>query len=331
MRSAVQFLTGFFLHLYICTAASIPTSATSIADLSQRTASNLTNLPDLPNGDFAVTATWFSRSLPVTACEMVCVTAMRELALYHFDEGVIPPRSWVHPDFPQVRLSVEPARGKEETSVRFTMWIITASLRVMLEDNRFQSVQYVGLYQDQPIGIVRLFNTDNLHAQRNSSFQQQRSSRLATAASDSARASFKFDLTTFGAAVPANDDLQAEVQYLSKSIDRRDLFMSLVWLLLRLAPHNREPLAVWQETHKAITCGVTTIWNRVEQTRYEMTKGDMISFLAYLPEILLKWNKFSEMNIAIKDNGIVVARGLFRTKAFDRLSGLTPTPNVTVS
>ena len=56
------------------------------------------------------------------------------------------------------------------------------------------------------------------------------------------------------------------------------------------------------------------LWNRVRQTEYDMTMGDMISFLAYLPEILLQRNKFSEMNIAIKDNNVVVARGLFSAK-----------------
>ena len=253
--------------------------------------------------------------------------AMRELALYHFEDKIIP-RPWIHPDFPQVSLTLVPPETDEDISVRFAMWTIAATVRFILEENRFQSVQFTAFYRHAPVGSVRLFPTGSLHAaaaQDNSSFQQSRPLELATAASNHTDGYFNFDLMRSGVAENANDQLRAEVDYLTKSIERRDMFFMLIWLLLGLAPHNREPMIVWRVAQDAVTCAVTTLWNRVKQTQYQITKGDMISFLASLPGLLLRDNVFREMNIAIKDGDVVVARGSFRTEP------LASTPSIAVS
>ncbi|KAL8818106.1 MAG: hypothetical protein Q9191_008011 [Dirinaria sp. TL-2023a] len=331
MRPFPRYFLIFSPILSVAVAASLP----AVADLSSRQISNLTNLPDLPDEDFATVASWYRPLIQETACLMVAIMAMRELALHHVEDEIIV-QSWIRQDFPQVRLIVAPPITGQKVSVRFVMWTITSTVRFMLENNRFQSTQFLGLYRGEPVAIVRFFPTELLHVvagQSNSSFQQSRSIGLTDPGSNHTGASFNFIGIGSGITVNAKDELRAEIDFLSKSIDRRDIFFIVLWLLLELAPQNREQLTVWQVRQEALDSQVTTIWNRVKQTQYQMTMGDMISFFAGLPASLLRENMFREMNIAIKDreSGIVVARGSFRAQALRKLSGLPSTPNVTVS
>jgi len=287
----------------------------------------LSTLPDLPDNDFHIIATWYEPVLVETACVMACITAMRELALLHFEDDDIPQKSWTNPRFPGVWLTVGPASDGEKLTVRFAMWMIAAVTRFMMAEDRFQNTRFTGIYRGNRVGSVTFLHaTFEGGEHNNSSSPQSQASGLVMAGSNLNGVGFTFDGMNSGAARNVNDQLRAEVNYLGTSIDRRDMLMMIIWLLLWLAPRNRVPLGVWRVGQPLLTCEIIALWNRVKQDRYLMTGGDMISLLAYLPEILLRESKYQEMDIVIHDDGVTVARGAVRVKP---LTGLLDLPSAT--
>jgi len=261
---------------------------------------------------------------------MVCITAMRSLALLYFEDDDIPQKAWTHPKFPGVELTVGPASQSEKLTVRFAMWMIAAVTRFMMAEDRFQSAHFTGFYRGERVGVVTFFGAASDAGGQNSSVSQEpQASALVAGGNILNGVGFSFDGMNSGAARNANDQLRAEVQYLGTSINRRDMLMMIIWLFLWLAPHNREPLGVWRMAQPLLTCEVITLWNRVKQDQYLMTGGDLISFLAYLPQQLLRDNRFEVMDILIKEGDVMVARGSFRVKPLTGLLGLPPATNVT--
>ncbi len=225
-----------------------------------------------------------------------------------------------------------PASQSEKLTVRFAMWMIAAVTRFMMAEDRFQSAHFTGFYCGERVGVVTFFGAASDAGGQNSSVSQEpQASAIVAGGSILNGVGFNFDGMISGAARNANDQLRAEVQYLGTSINRRDMLMMIIWLLLWLAPRNREPLGVWRMAQPLLTCEVITLWNRVKQDQYLMTGGDLISCLAYLPEQLLRDNRFEVMDILIKEGEVVVARGSFRVKPLTGLLGLPPATNVTFS
>lgn len=263
---------------------------------------------------------------------------MRELALRHFDTAVISGRqSWIHPKNPDVRLYVAPPHGKEETSVRFAMWTIVYAVRIMFLNNRLSSSRYIGLWHEQQVSIVSFGykgSSEGMPVQGDSSHEQgQTINRASLPDRNFDTAAFMFTMKS-GTALNAEDQLSASVEYLSKSIDRRDLLLALIWLLVKLAPHNREPLTQFSSTLGTFMSLVTTSGIEAKQTQYQMTKGDIISMFAYFPEMLLEApDAFREMNVVVKekDHDIVVAWGSFRARPMHGLALSPSAANVTMA
>lgn len=264
---------------------------------------------------------------------MVCITAMRELALLHFEDANIPQKTWTHPRFPEVELTVGPTSGEERLTVRFAMWLIAAVTRYMMGEDRFQSAHFSGMYRGTRVGGMAFWPATAHAVESNSSIAQQPHTSGTVAAGRNLNGlGFNFDRVSSGTDLSVGgDQLRAEVSYLGTSINRRDLLMMIIWLLLWLAPRNRDPLGVWRAAQPLLTSEVIVLWNRAKQDRNVITDGDLISFLAYLPEILLKEDKFQEMDIVIHDGGVTVARGSFRVKPLTALLGSPPATNITTS
>jgi len=332
MRLSLRSSLCLLLTVSSCAAISIPTPSPSIRTISSHPPTNLSTLPNLPDDNFHVIASWYHPALSETACIMVCITAMRELALLYFEDDDIPQKAWTHPQFPGVELTVGPASESEKLTVRFAMWMIAAVTRFMMAEDRFQSAHFTGFYRGERVGVVTFFRAASDVGGQNSSISQQpQASAIVAGGNILNGVGFNFDGMNSGAARNANDQMRAEVNYLGTSINRRDMLMMIIWLLLWLAPRNREPLGVWRMAQPLLTCEVITLWNRVKQDQYLMTGGDLISFLAYLPEQLLRDNRFEVMDILIKEADVVVARGSFRVKPLTGLLGLPPARNVTFS
>ena len=104
--------------------------------------------------------------------------------------------------------------------------------------------------------------------------------------------------------------------------------MNILRLMLDLAPHKTEILdSLWRATHPFTQTEITTIWNPAKQPegspRYTITKGDVIACLAYIPTQCIKDGKFTEMDITIRMNSVIVARGVLRAK---QLRGILDQP-----
>ena len=311
----------FLQTLTLCGSLSLSSPTPNGIPLSPGSARNLSVLPDLPENDFGIVVTWYEAKLPETACIMVCMLAMRELALYHFDDKELPKQAWTDPHYPEIILIIQPDRGSKsgKISVRFAMWIIATIMERMLTQNRFQSSHCAGFYKAEPVGTVSFFALDS----NNPSSQRPQDSEYMTTATSKRGNSLNFTSISSAATLNENnnDNLDGKINYVGNSIARKDIYLVLVWLLVELAPHNREPIAVWRTTRVAIESEVTTIWNRVQQPsgspREQMTKGDLISLLARLPSVLMRDNIFREMDLTVWDSEVVVARGSFRTKPLE--------------
>ena len=324
----------FLQTLSLCGSLSLPSPTPNGNALSPGSARNLSALPDLPDNDFGIFVTWYEAKLSETACIMVCMVAMRELALYHFDDKELPRQTWFDRHHPEIILIVQPDPGSKsgKISVRFAMWIIASIMQTMLTQNRFRSSSYAGFYKAEPVGAVSFLAIDS----SNPSSQRPQDLGPTTTATNKRGISFKSTSMSSAVTLSEYDKLDGNVKYVGNSIARKDIYLVLVWLLVELAPHNREPITVWRATRVAIESEVTTIWNRVKQpsasSRKQMTKGDLISLLAYLPRVLITDNIFREMDLTVSDSEVVVARGAFRAKPLGGgLLSVSSAINITVS
>ena len=319
--------------LLLCCSAFATMSFSNLSSIDPKLGVNnsLTAIPDLPGDDFGFTIFWGREQLFEAPSIMVCIWAMRELALLDFEKDSIPQRGWIHPRFPQVQLLVSPPVGTDHLSVRFAMWVITATVRLIVTAKLNRSLDFVGFYKDKAIGAASLTQSpSNINVPYNSSHNN--GSRPDHDGSWSAGFLFSFSNvspqsnTTLG----SGDKLHAKVQFLSTPIDRDDILMGVTWFILACAKDNKKRLFVLSIEFKATLSRITTIWNPVRQSQYPMTIGDLISFLAYLPEYLLQQQMFREMDIVITDDGVIVARGSFRAASIGNIMELSSNPNISI-
>ena len=323
MHRPIMYCLGILQLALVITVTATPTSRSNHRDVSLESATALSTLPDLPNDmDLLTAAVYYEFPLPNIPVFMAAIRAMRELSKRDFEIDNIPETTWSHPLFPGAKLKVRPAPGKRLLSVRFAMWMILYSIRCMILEKSY-SGEFLNLYKGEMIGYVNTLPTAAIASEGNLSTQRaQHNDTIYFSRSNSSSAQ---DL---GIGTATNDDFQANVEYVGKNIDRADFFLTLFWLIVDLAPHTGDPLMVWQVTRNAINSQITTIWNRAKppsQPQYPINKGDLISMLAYLPEVCLRDRKLQEMNIEIRESGEVIARGLVRVKP---LLGLPSGPSI---
>ncbi|KAL8700632.1 MAG: hypothetical protein Q9201_005349 [Fulgogasparrea decipioides] len=283
---------------------------------------DLSTIPDLPNENFKYGTRYQGALIRDTLCMMVCIRAMRDLAVKAFDQKVSALSIWVHPKFPGAAVAAGPSSPAAVTTVRFLMWLLLCAIRDMMARNRFQTSEFKGQYLGRDVGVVRFSDNhrDLAGTQHNGIVprQLQASEAVPTAASKDASASFAFNATSLVGTDPSsNDKLDGHVTYLDKAIERNDIFLVVCWTLINLAPHDKtRPLDRIVTSINGVSAVVTTIWNKAPQAGAaadQFTAGSLLSLLAYLPEILLQDNKYREMNVEMKDRGVIIGRGLFRS------------------
>lgn len=302
------------------------------------TATNLSDTwgPDLPNDDFDYSARYYGAALPDIACMMVCVFAMRELALLPDFSGRYWGKTWIRDGYPQVAMSV--SNPGDMTTVRWAMWTIAAGIRDMLLRNHFQTSEFVGKYIGIRIGVVKFFAPDTIKkivvANRTESVVPQ----IAAAASmaNHKTATVSVNLRNSDLNTTSNDDeLWASLTYRTKDIPRGDIFMAIIWMLLNLAPHqNDERVLVLTVTAPTITTAVTTKFIRVKDIPPRVDPlmyGNLVSLLAKTPEVLLRENRFCEMDIVVKDDGASIGVGTIRATVPSGSVGFPLTANVSMS
>lgn len=285
-------------------------------------ATKLSALPNLPDRRFKVKVDHLTPFIEEPTCRMIMLVAMRELALMDFEGDLIEPgaRTYAHPDYPGATALVSPAAGIAHASIRFAIWTLYEAMRDTLSIPICGRTYYVGTWEGRDIVHVRILQQSSLTTTQNKTVDiqvaQSAGAKIALP-SVSTNGSFSFATTGLSGMPNVGDsDLHAEITYLSKAMDQRDIFMTAFGIMLRLAPTNRQDLGVFKSIDIAITTEVISIFNRAARSiPYVMSSGDLIGFVAYLPEHLLREKKWQEMDIALTDNefpGVVIARGSIR-------------------
>ncbi|KAI4093254.1 MAG: hypothetical protein LQ339_007732 [Xanthoria mediterranea] len=247
---------------------------------------------------------------------------MRELALMDFEGDLIEPgaRTYAHPDYPGATALVSPAAGIAHASIRFAIWTLYETMRDTLRIPICGRTYYVGTWEGRDIVHVKILQQPPLTATQNKTVDTQLAQIAGTKIalpSVSTNGSFSFE--TIGLSRMANvgdSDLHAEITYRGKTMNQRDISMTAFGIMLRLAPTNRQDLGVFKSIDITITTEVVSIFNRAARSiPYVMSSGDLIAFVAYLPEHLLREKKWQEMDIALTDKQfpeVVIARGSIR-------------------
>ncbi|KAL8692046.1 MAG: hypothetical protein Q9218_002855 [Villophora microphyllina] len=327
MRANLSSWLALCVILSFRIAATTPVPASVEPDAFSVPATNLSNLPNLPDKDYEAVSHYGPTPLRERACVLVATSVMHTLALHHIDD-VLPggPQVWTHPLDPSVVLWITPPEGSQETAVRFAMWTLFAAFRDMSQKQRFNQMEYLGAYRQQAVAGVAFYpaakGLPNI-AGKNLTVALQPLQLTGDILSKESHSGFTFSFGANSTALgdgsdtPANDDkLHAHVDYIGKVVDQRDIWMMILWFQLNLAPHNRTPISVFQTVLPGITAKMYTIWNSVKPPPgtqpHSFGGGDLISLLAILAQQLSSNRQFREMNIAVSDRGVIVARGLIR-------------------
>lgn len=320
-------------------AAALPSliSTNTILNLIAPTAINLSDMwPNLPNEDFGYSARYHGAALPDVPCMMVCVYAMRELALLPDFSDRYLGKTWIRDDYPQVAMSV--GNPGDMTTVRWAMWTITAAIRDMMLRNHFQTSEFNARFIGVRIGIVKFFAPNTIKLLSATNRTKSAVPQVAEAASMAVHNTATVSVNLGNSDLNTNlidDGLWASLTYRTKDIPRGDVFMTIIWMLLNLAPHeNNERVLVLTVTAPTITTAVTTRFIRVKEISPRVDPlmyGNLISLLARLPEVLLRENRFCEMDIVVKDDGVSIGVGTIRSTVPSGSVGFPLTANVSFS
>ncbi len=299
----------------ICAAAVAPTTNTLSTPSSSSLHTILSDVPDLPDGRWRFLAT-YRRNPPVYSLRIVsvCAKAMQELAEMDPNRLLTTSRTWNRLETSGSVTVVEGAL----TTVRWAMWLIASAVRDTMSRDRFETAFFHGFWQDVKVASVRFDPPRGLGNGVNDTESKQPDSRVVytnTIVPDSGHA-LAFDLPSGTVSAFANDDtLRAEIEYLSTAVDEKDILMTVIWLILSLAPNYRKPLKLFRCNVFGIYHGMLTIWNRAQTLgpeQHVLIGGDLINMLAKLPDIMERDDKYHEMIIKIKERGTLVGHGVIR-------------------
>lgn len=220
--------------------------------------------------------------------------------------------------------------------VRWALWGLAAAIRDMMVRSRFQTAQYDTTYMGIQVGVVKFFAPHRIDAGAKGNLTELVPSQTSGPASatnhtDTTFTSFK---NSNGNVTSSNsDDLWAEVTFRTAEIPIKGTFMSIVQALLNLGPLNStalitQPLAVIGD---ALTVKIVTSFKRVERsTPPSFNYGHVVKGLAGLPRVMLRENKFAEVDIRLIVDGENVGNGRIRKRPMNELA-LPVTMNISLS
>lgn len=319
-----------------CAAASLPSLPTITSPLTLPTKNLSSAFPDLPDDNFGYSAHYFNPVLSATACMMLCVFAMRDLALQDF-ESKYGGKTWAMYTYPEAKVSFSPNAGEGDIStVRWALWSLAAAIRDMMVRNRFQTAQFDTTYLGIQVGVLRFFAPHRIDAGAGGDLTElvpsQKPGQVSTANGTDTTSGGLSDLNC-NVGSSNSDDLWTEVTFKTTEIPRKDIFMSIVQALLNLGPLNStelitSPLAVVGD---AITVKIVTSFRRVERSSPPFFNyGHIVKGLAGLPRVMLRESKFAEVDIRLIVDGEDVGNGMIRRRPMDDLV-VPVTANISVS
>ena len=261
---------------------------------------------------------------------------MREPALLPDFGARYPGKTWIMDGYPQVAISV--GNPGDTTTVRWAMWTITAVIRDMMTRNRFQTSQFDGTFLDIRVGVVKFFAPNTMETEVMANRTEYAVPQISGAESTAnhSTTSVSIDVSDLRLNDTSNaDEMRAHVTYRTREISRSDMFMAIIWTLLNLAPHkDDEPVRSITITNVAITASATAVSfvrpRNIPLRVLPLQYGNVVSLMAKLPEVLLRENMFREMDIVVKDDGVVVGEGMVRSSTCSGFVGIPLTANVSV-
>lgn len=323
--------------LSLSKAATLPSLISPNANLNLTTPTSLNFIPDLPGEEFRYRADYAGPLLPKIPCIMVCVFALRQLALRdeHFGDEM-PPTKWTRVDYPQVGISVD--NPGDKMTVRFTMWTIIGAMEDMMGHDQFQTSQFQAWFLHIRIAVLKFFAPnagDTIAvANRTESAVPQSSGAASTANHSTATRSINLGESELNG-TSSNARLRAHVTYRDKQISSRDVFMGIMWAILSLAPHlNNDPVETITIPATGFDSMITTTVVRgavIPPQIQPLYYGDVISMLAKLPLALVRDDKYCEMDIVMKDNDVTVGIATMRSTPRNGFVESPGTANVSVS
>ncbi|KAI4219628.1 MAG: hypothetical protein L6R40_008716 [Gallowayella cf. fulva] len=297
------------LHTSIfCLAATIIPQANPITNLSA--------LPDIPDHRFDARVSHQFPKLRFIDCQMAIIAAMRELTLMDFDTE-LGAEAYRHERFPGIIVLVSPGYGLATTSIRFMIWTLLAAMRNILTERKCRRTFYYGDWDKREVARAMILpDVARIQTHVVVPPMQDVTTTTTTVNSDpNGNISFNFRPHLHGTDIVGSDELHADVTYLGKTMDPRDIMVTITVMMLRLAPTNRDDLEILSVSD-GIKREAKSVFNRAARSLpYIMTSGDLISLLAFLPEQCLRDNKWEEMDVTVTDNDhprVVIARGSFR-------------------
>ena len=334
-------LCTYVWYIYVSSSVFSKSAATSLRSLSANTnfltlaTKNLSSMfPDLPDNNYGYSAHYFNPVLSATACMMLCVFAMRDLALQDF-ESRFEGKTWAMYSYPETKVSFTPSAGDINT-VRWALWGMAAAIRDMMVRNRFQTAQYDTTYMGIQVGVVKFFAPHRIDTGAKGNLTElvpSLTSGPASATNHTDTTFISLNDPNGNVASSNSDDLWTEVTFRTTEIPIEDTFMSIVQALLNLGPLNStalitQPLAVIGD---ALTVKIVTSFKRVERsTPPFFNYGHVVKGLAGLPRVMLRENKFTEVDLRLIVDGENVGNGRIRKRPMYELV-FPVTVNVSVS
>ncbi|KAL9583095.1 MAG: hypothetical protein Q9212_002911 [Teloschistes hypoglaucus] len=333
----MYYRTWFWLPLILLrtvsrsVAGALPTIAPHAA--ADSSLISLTVLPndgaEIPYG-FSADALFNRHSIDPVHTVVACMLAMRELALHDFNDVLTPgAHTWRYG--PVIVWISHPGQGDRVVAVRYALWTLFLVLKDMLQRNVWQDSKSRGIFREKKVALVDILPTrssshaavsEGLTMTQEPGIDDNGTAAAAVQRRDSSSAfSFKSSSqprSSINNATMTDDEIDAHIDYFTKPVNHRDILAAICMLLVNSFPHNREPLTLAQvRIVGPATSEVSSAWSMARPPPPEsmrMSRGDFISFLAKLPEHLYMQKKWFEMNVALSEDGVALAKGFFRTK-----------------
>ncbi|KAI4202823.1 MAG: hypothetical protein LQ350_002321 [Teloschistes chrysophthalmus] len=278
---------------------------------------------EIPHG-FSADALYNQHNISPVHTILACMLAMRELALHDFNDVLtLGFHLW---RYGAVMVGIShPDKGDRVVAVRYALWTIFLVLKDMLQRNFWQDSKTSGEFRGRNVAVVDILP---VHSQSHAAVSEGLTMTQEPGIDDNDTAAAAVQRPDGSSAFSFNSSSQlrsgidneqdAHIDYLDKPVNSRDIVGAICMLLINSFPRNRETLTFAQvRIIGPVTAEVWSAWNTARPPPPEplrMSRGDFISFLAKLPEHLYIQKKWFEMNVALSENGVPLAKGFFRTK-----------------
>ncbi|KAL8996141.1 MAG: hypothetical protein Q9169_004288 [Polycauliona sp. 2 TL-2023] len=171
------------------------------------------------------------------------------------------------------------------TTSREAMWIIEAGMREMMTRETYRAAKFTGMWKGKEVAGFEIVRTVFGKGEQTIGIPGLSSQRIAQPASSQVAT----NQTSF--AVPSNkstgigiDQRKAVITYSSDPIDKRDIFMTLIWSMMSLASKRITPVNKFSSRTRAVSATglqILDTWNGIKhpEPAADFNSDDLINLL----------------------------------------------------